>query len=498
MSKTAITPTRNENYPEWYQQVIVAADLAENSAVRGCMVIKPWGYAIWELMQQDLDKRFKKTGHVNAYFPLLIPLSYLEKEAEHVDGFAKECAVVTHHRLVPDGKGGLMPDGKLDEPFVIRPTSETIIGESFSKWVKSYRDLPLLINQWANVMRWEMRTRLFLRTSEFLWQEGHTVHATEAEAVVETKQMLQVYADFAQDVMAMPVIIGEKPCFERFPGAVNTYCIESMMQDCKALQAGTSHFLGQNFAKASGIQFQNKDGVLETAWTTSWGMSTRMIGGLIMTHSDDNGLVLPPRIAPQQFVIQPIYRNDEQREVVIKYCQQLKQELEVQVFAGNEIRVHIDDRDMQGGAKSWEWIKKGVPMRIEVGMRDIENGVIMTARRDDVGNKVAMAKTDLITNAIKILTEMQTELFKVAAEFRDSRIQNLTSVDEFNKFFAGENNIDSGFAVAYAIDDKSVEDFIKPLKVTARCMPLADNDVAGICIFTGKPAQHKMVFAKAY
>lgn len=499
MEKTAITPTRSQNYPEWYQQIIVAADLAENSAVRGCMVIKPWGYAIWELMQQDLDKRFKKTGHVNAYFPLLIPLSYLEKEAEHVDGFAKECAVVTHHRLVHDEeKGGLKPDGELEEPFVIRPTSETIIGESFAKWVKSYRDLPLLINQWANVMRWEMRTRLFLRTSEFLWQEGHTAHATKEEAIAETEQMLNVYADFAEDVLAMPVIKGEKPCFERFPGAVNTYCIEAMMQDCKALQAGTSHFLGQNFAKAAGIEFQSKNGELETAWTTSWGVSTRMIGGLIMTHSDDNGLVLPPRIAPQQFVIQPIYRSDEQREAVLAYCQQLKQDLEAQVFAGNEIRVLVDDRDIQGGAKSWEWIKKGVPVRIEVGMRDIEKDAVMVARRDEVGTKQATARGELVANAIAILSDMQTKLFHKAQEFRNSRIREINSLAEFNEFFAGENNIDSGFALAYAVDETGIEEFIKPLKVTARCMPLADNAIAGTCIFTGKPASRKMVFAKAY
>lgn len=498
MEKTAIIPIRSENYPEWYQQVIIAADLAENSAVRGCMVIKPWGYAIWELMQKDLDKRFKKTGHVNAYFPLLIPLSYLEKEATHVDGFAKECAVVTHHRLVADGKGGLKPDGELEEPFVIRPTSETIIGESFAKWVKSYRDLPLLINQWANVMRWEMRTRLFLRTSEFLWQEGHTAHASEDEAIQETKQMLEVYAAFAEEVMAMPVIKGEKPCFERFPGAVNTYCIESMMQDCKALQAGTSHFLGQNFAKASGIEFQNKNGSLEHAWTTSWGMSTRMIGGLIMTHSDDNGLVLPPRIAPQQVVIQPIYRNDEQRETVLAYCQQLKLDLEAQHFAGDEIRVLIDDRDIQGGAKSWEWIKKGVPLRVEVGPRDIEKDAVMLSRRDDLSSKQSTPRAELLANAVMFLTQIQDNLFAKAKSFRDSRITEINSQAEFNAFFASEQNIDSGFVLAYAVDEFAIEEYIKPLKVTARCMPLANNDTPGVCIFTGKPASRKMVFAKAY
>ncbi|MEN9946427.1 MAG: Proline--tRNA ligase [Pseudomonadota bacterium] len=499
MQKTAITPTREQNYPEWYQQVISAADLAENSAVRGCMVIKPWGYAIWELMQQDLDKRFKKTGHVNAYFPLLIPLSYLEKEAEHVEGFAKECAVVTHHRLVADEEnGGLKPDGELEEPLIIRPTSETIIGESFAKWIKSYRDLPLLINQWANVMRWEMRTRLFLRTSEFLWQEGHTAHADADQALLETKLILDLYADFAEQVLAMPVIKGEKPCFERFPGAVSTYCIEAMMQDCKALQAGTSHFLGQNFAKSSGIQYQNKEGELEHAWTTSWGVSTRLIGGLIMTHSDDNGLVLPPRIAPQQFVIQPIYRNEEQQQIVLNYCQKLKTDLEQQSFAGNEIRVLIDDRDIAGGSKSWEWIKKGVPFRIEVGMRDIEKNSLMLAPRDSIGNKQAISRDDLIQNAVTLLMTMQDNLFNKARQFRDSKIYSINSLSEFTQFFAGELNIDSGFASAYACDEVQIEQFIKPLKVTARCMPLAENQETGVCIFTGNTNAKKMIFAKSY
>src|SRR6185437_1228879 len=328
MLKTAITPTRLEDYPEWYQQVIIAADLAESSAVRGCMVIKPWGYAIWENIQAYLDKKFKATGHVNAYFPLLIPLSYLEKEAEHVDGFAKECAVVTHHRLKADGNGGLIPDGELEEPLVIRPTSETIIGESYDKWIKSYRDLPILINQWANIIRWEMRTRLFLRTTEFLWQEGHTAHATKAEAVAETLMILDLYAKFAEEVLAIPVIKGVKPVFERFPGAVDTYCIEAMMQDGKALQAGTSHFLGQNFAKASNIQFLTKENQLEHAWTTSWGVTTRLIGGIIMTHSDDNGLVAPPRLAPVQVVIVPIWKTDEEKQQLSAIGYRVKEDLE--------------------------------------------------------------------------------------------------------------------------------------------------------------------------
>jgi len=347
MPKNAISPTRQENYPEWYQQVVKAADLAETSDVRGCMVIKPWGYAIWENIQRQLDARFKATGHENAYFPLFIPMSFLEKEAEHVEGFAKECAVVTHHRLEPDPEGGLRPaeSAKLEEPLIVRPTSETIIGATFARWVESYRDLPILINQWANVVRWELRTRMFLRTTEFLWQEGHTVHATEAEAREETRQMLDIYAEFAENCMAMPVIKGEKTEGERFPGAVATYSIEALMQDRKALQAGTSHFLGQNFAKAQEIKYQDQSGNEVYAWTTSWGVSTRLIGGLIMTHSDDDGLVLPPVLAPAHVVILPIYRNDDERSSVLAYCDSLKEELAAQVFDGDPVRVRIDDRD---------------------------------------------------------------------------------------------------------------------------------------------------------
>jgi prolyl-tRNA synthetase len=364
--KTAITPTRAEDYAEWYQQVVKAADLAENSPVRGCMVIKPWGYAIWENIQKTLDRMFKDTGHVNAYFPLLIPLSFLEKEAAHVEGFAKECAVVTHHRLEAkkDGTPGLTPAGPLEEPLIIRPTSETIIGEVYAKWVQSYRDLPILINQWANVMRWEMRTRLFLRTSEFLWQEGHTVHATDKEAIEETMRMHDVYADFAENYMAMPVIKGEKTADERFPGAVNTYTIEAMMQDRKALQAGTSHFLGQNFAKAAGIKFQSVAGKEEIAWTTSWGVSTRLVGGIIMTHSDDDGLVLPPKLAPQHAVILPIYKNDDEKKTVLEYCNSLRKELMAQTFNQARVEVFIDDRDLRGGEKAWQHVKKGVPLGV--------------------------------------------------------------------------------------------------------------------------------------
>src|SRR5687768_5807807 len=347
MAKSAISPTRGENYPEWYQQVIKAADLAEVSPVRGCMVIKPWGYAIWENIQRILDQKFKDTGHENAYFPLFIPMSFLEKEAQHVEGFAKECAVVTHHRLEPDGKGGLRPapSAQLEEPLIVRPTSETIIGATFARWVQSYRDLPILLNQWANVVRWELRTRLFLRTTEFLWQEGHTVHATEAEAMQETLRILDLYADFAEHSMAMPVIKGEKTSGERFPGAVSTYTIEAMMPDRKALQAGTSHFLGQNFSKAQEIKFQSEAGELEYAWTTSWGMTTRLIGALVMTHSDDDGLVLPPKLAPAQVVIMPIYRTEEEKAQVLPYCEALSKDLAAQQYEGEPVRVRIDSRD---------------------------------------------------------------------------------------------------------------------------------------------------------
>ena len=351
--KTAISPTRQEDYPEWYQQVIRAADLAELSPVRGCMVIKPWGYSLWENIQRVLDGMFKETGHQNAYFPLFIPMSYLEKEAQHVEGFAKECAVVTHHRLEADKKGGLKPAGPLEEPLVVRPTSETIIGEMFAKWVQSYRDLPLLINQWANVVRWEMRTRMFLRTTEFLWQEGHTVHATAEEAMQETRLMLDIYADFAENYMAMPVIKGEKTEIERFPGAVRTFCIEAMMQDRKALQSGTSHFLGQNFARASNIKFLNKEGAEEFAWTTSWGVSTRLIGALIMTHSDDDGFVLPPKLAPAHVVVLPIIHDDSAKSEILSYADRIAKELRLQSFAGRKVEGVVDTREMRGGTKFW-------------------------------------------------------------------------------------------------------------------------------------------------
>src|SRR5438067_10656830 len=383
-TKTAITPTRAQDFPEWYQQVVRAAELAENSDVRGCMVIKPWGYGIWENMQRGLDAMFKQTGHKNAYFPLFIPLSYLEKEAAHVEGFAKECAVVTHHRLEvgADGKMRVAPSAELAEPLVVRPTSETIIGATYAKWVQSWRDLPILINQWANVVRWEMRPRVFLRTTEFLWQEGHTAHETEAEAREETMQMLRVYEKFAREFLAVPVISGEKTESERFPGAVQTLCIEAMVQDRKAIQAGTSHFLGQNFSKASGIQFLSRDNKQEFAWTTSWGVSTRLIGTVIMAHADDDGMIVPPRIAPTHVVILPITPKPDTREAVLGAAEKLAGELRALRFHGEPVVVEVDKRDIGGGAKSWEWIKRGAPVRIEIGPRDLEKGSAAVSRRD--------------------------------------------------------------------------------------------------------------------
>lgn len=502
MNKTAITPTRAQDYPEWYQQVIASADLAETSPVRGCMVIKPWGYAIWENIQMELDQRLKATGHVNAYFPLLIPLSQLEKEAKHIEGFAKECAVVTHHRLISDDKGGLKPDGVLEEPFIIRPTSETMVGSVYAKWIESYRDLPLLINQWANVMRWEMRTRLFLRTSEFLWQEGHTAHATAEEAIVETLKILDLYADFSENVLAMPVIKGEKTESERFPGAVSTYCIEAMMQDGKALQAGTSHFLGQNFSKAYDIKFSDQAGEIKHVWTTSWGVSTRLIGGLIMTHSDDDGLVLPPRVAPQHIVILPIYKNDTDRQVVLEYCDVLQKTINKKYFHGQFIRVHIDDRDIRGGEKNWQWIKKGVPIRLEIGPRDVANEGVTLYRRDySAKEKINLLRAEFIEKIEGILDNIQHNIFLKAKEYQAKHTHEVNNLNDFKILFDSKNsneNINAGFISCYAVDNKSLEDHLKPLKVTARCIPLDQENTSGKCIFTGNKTNKKIVFAKAY
>lgn len=496
--KTAITPTRAENYPEWYQQVVKGADLAENSDVRGCMVIKPWGYAIWENIQRHLDAMFKATGHENAYFPLFIPMSFLEKEAEHVEGFAKECAVVTHHRLEPDGKGGLQPapSAKLEEPLIVRPTSETIIGATFARWVQSYRDLPILINQWANVVRWELRTRMFLRTTEFLWQEGHTVHANSEEAVAETRQMLDVYATFAEEFMAMPVIKGEKTAGERFPGAVATYSIEAMMQDRKALQAGTSHFLGQNFAKAQEIKFQSQSGDLEFAWTTSWGVSTRLVGGLIMTHSDDDGLVLPPKLAPAHIVLLPIYKTDEERATVLEYVNNLKTELEAQAFAGEAVRVRIDDRDLRGGEKKWQWVRRGVPIRAEIGPRDVAGDSPFIARRDITGKLPNTTRPDFVANVGAILEEIQQNLFDRAAKAREEATVKIDSLEELEKFFADDQP--GGLAYCHFTDGPEMEAKCKALKITARCIPIDGEAEAGTCLFTGATSERRAVFARSY
>ncbi len=501
--KNAINPTREEDYPEWYQQVIKAADLAENAPVRGCMVIKPWGYGIWENIQRALDERIKETGHENAYFPLFIPLSFFEKEATHVEGFAKECAVVTHHRLEEKG-GRLIPVGELEEPLIVRPTSETIIGESFSRWVKSYRDLPLLINQWANVVRWEMRPRIFLRTTEFLWQEGHTAHATEKEAIEETLKMLEVYRYVVEDLLAIPVIQGEKSPGERFPGAQNTYTLEAMMQDRKALQSCTSHYLGQNFAQASDIQFCNKEGQLEYAYTTSWGMTTRLIGSLIMCHGDDNGLRLPPRIAPKQIIIIPIIPKPELEAGILAYAEHLASHLRAKQFHGRPLLIQIDKRDRRGGEKNWEWIKKGVPLRIEVGPKDLEAKAVTVSRRDcDVKDKHSMPFHQLIDQVLAILDEIQQVYFQQAKSYLHRHIyNNIETFDDLKAFFTPKNEekpeIHGGFVLAKWCGDPSTEELLKELKVTIRCLPLQQSGTQGYCVLTGRKATLDAIFAKSY
>jgi prolyl-tRNA synthetase len=506
-TKTAITPRRDEDFPEWYQQVIRAAELAEPSDVRGCMVIRPWGYGIWENMQRQLDSLIRATGHRNAYFPLFIPLSYFAKEAEHVEGFAKECAVVTHYRLKIDKDGGLVPDpeSKLTEPLVVRPTSETIIGASYAKWVQSYRDLPILINQWCNIVRWEMRTRLFLRTTEFLWQEGHTVHETEAEAREETRRMLGVYETFVRERCAIPVFAGLKSDSEKFPGAVETMALEAMVQDRKAIQAGTSHFLGQNFARPSGIQFQTREGKQEFGWTTSWGMTTRMVGTVVMAHGDDDGVVLPPRIAPTHIVVLPITTKEEMRAKVLETCDRLAADLRAKKYVDDVgIEAEVDRRDLGGGVKNWEWIKKGVPLRVEIGPRDLEKNSVTVSRRDQpVKAKQSMAMEGFVARAPEILASMQESLYERARKFRDANTRVINSKEEFYDFFTPENSakpeIHGGFALAYWNGSRKIEEQIKDdLKVTIRVIPLDQTAEPGRCIFTGEPGARRVVWAKSY
>ncbi len=502
--RTAIEPTRNDDYPEWYQQVVRAAELAETSPVRGCMVIRPWGYTLWENIRTALDSMFKATGHVNAYFPLFIPLSYLEKEAEHVEGFAKECAVVTHHRLEAGPDGGLVPAGPLEEPLVVRPTSETIIGATYAKWVQSYRDLPILINQWANVVRWEMRTRLFLRTAEFLWQEGHTAHETRDEAWEETLKMLEVYKTFAEEFMAMPVLTGEKTETERFPGADNTFCIEAMMQDRKALQAGTTHFLGQNFAKASGIEFQSRTGDRELAWTTSWGVSTRLIGGMIMTHGDDDGMIMPPRLAPSHVVLLPIIRDEADRDAILAYCDEVAAGLRQQTYHGRPVDVVVDKRDINAGEKGWNWVKKGIPVRAEVGPRDMADNSVFVGRRDKTPKeRYGQNKQDFIDGIADVLDEIQEGLFRRALEFREANTVDIDTWDEFVAFFTPQNKnkpeIHGGFVRAHWNGSADVEKKINDeLSVSIRCIPLDENPEPGTCIVTGEPSPRRVIFAKSY
>ena len=485
---------RADDYSKWYNELVVKADLAENSAVRGCMVIKPYGYAIWEKMQAELDRMFKETGHENAYFPLFVPKSLFEAEEKNAEGFAKECAVVTHYRLQndPDNPGKLRvdPEAKLEEELVVRPTSEAIIWNTYKGWVQSYRDLPLLINQWANVVRWEMRTRLFLRTAEFLWQEGHTAHATKAEAVSEAQQMQEVYATFAEDFMAMPVIKGYKSDSERFAGAEDTLTIEALMQDGKALQAGTSHFLGQNFAKAFDVKFTTKEGKKEHVWATSWGVSTRLIGGLIMTHSDDNGLVLPPRLAPIQVVIVPIYKGEEQLEAISE-----KVAVFVKELRKKGISVKFDDRDTyRPGAKFAEYELKGVPVRIAIGKRDLENGTVEIARRDTLA-KQTVVQNDIVDFVSNLLEEIQDNLFQKAIDFRAEHTTSVYNFEEFKTAIANKG----GFVSAHWDGTEETEDQIKDLtKATIRCIPNDAKEEIGTCVFSGKPSSKRVLFAKAY
>ena len=514
--KHALPVTRDQDFAAWYQSVIAEADLAEESGVRGCMVIRPWGYGIWERIQRLLDDRIKATGHENCYFPLFIPLSYFEKEAEHVEGFAKEMAVVTHHRLVGDGKGGLVPDptAKLEEPLVVRPTSETVIGAAFARWIQSWRDLPVLINQWANVVRWEMRTRMFLRTSEFLWQEGHTAHATAEEAREETLRMLEVYREFSETCLAIHVVTGEKPENERFPGAVATYSIEAMMGDGKALQAGTSHFLGTNFASAQNIRFQNAAGELELANTTSWGVSTRMIGGVIMVHGDDDGLAVPPMIAPWQVVIVPMLRDGPEDEAIVAYCRNLREQLGDLSALGEPVRTLLDLKPAKAATKRWGWVKKGAPVVIEVGGRDVAGGNVSVIRRDDLyldGGKlksVVMPRGELVDTLGQVLEDVQAGLLARSTEALRARV---TPVDDWAgveaHFAEARKNpgwVDVRWSKPTGEGLDAVVERLKALKLTIRNAPLGQTHQgegsadAGACVFTGEPAVERILVGRAY
>lgn len=504
----ALKNSRKQNYPEWYQSVVAEADMAENSVSPGCMVIKSWGYGIWERIQHEMDYRFKETGHENYYFPLFIPLSFFQKEADHVEGFAKEMAVVTHSRLVnEDGK--LKPASELDEPLIVRPTSETIIADSFSKWVKSYRDLPILLNQWANVVRWEMRPRLFLRTREFLWQEGHTVHATAKEAEAETTKMLNVYKEVSEDVLAMPVIAGRKPEHEKFPGAVDTYCIEAMMQDGKALQAGTSHFLGQNFAKSADIKFVNQNNEQEYAYTTSWGVSTRLIGGVIMSHADDEGMVVPPRIAPYQIIFIPLIKKNDDAAKIMAYIENIQAQLKNKTAFGERLRTKIDSRDKSSVDKVWEWVRKGAPIICEIGARDIENGGLMVKERIFFGQpegKKILKTEEFVATVSERLEFLQHEMFKRAKERLEQNIRtDIKTPDEFAAYFANGNEwIEDGkqgkvaFVRGKWCADPATEELLKAMKITIRCIPFDQSGTTGKCLLTGKDATLDVIYARSY
>jgi prolyl-tRNA synthetase len=504
----AMKTTRKQNYPAWYQDVVSEADMAENSVSPGCMVVKAWGYGIWERIQRVLDEQIKETGHENYYFPMFIPLSFFQKEADHVEGFAKEMAVVTHSRLInEDGK--LKPSSPLEEPLIVRPTSETIIADSFSKWVKSYRDLPILLNQWANVVRWEMRPRLFLRTREFLWQEGHTVHATPSEAEEETKRMLEVYKNVSENALAMPVLQGRKPEHEKFPGAIDTYCIEAMMQDGKALQAGTSHFLGQNFAKSADIKFVNANNEPEYAYTTSWGVSTRLIGGVIMSHADDNGMVVPPHIAPYQIIFVPLIKKEEDREKVMAHVAKLQNALKGKTAFGEKIRLKVDTRDKPSVDKVWEWIRKGAPMVCEIGARDADSDGLMVKERIFFGlpeGKKIMKSEEFVAQAGERLEFLQKEMFERAQKRLNDNIRtDITTPEEFAAYFANSNEWiedDKQGKVAFVrgkwCGDPASEEILKSMKITIRCLPFDQSGTTGKCLLTGKDATLDVIYARSY